>query len=47
MFDRQDGCEYVFIWKTSEACPIHKSTGALPFSTAALRTVGAAAEFSR
>lgn len=30
MFDRQDGCEYIFIWRTSEACPIQKNTGALP-----------------
>lgn len=28
MFDRIDGCEYVFIWRTSEACPIRKSQGA-------------------
>ncbi|XP_022048417.2 cation-independent mannose-6-phosphate receptor isoform X2 [Acanthochromis polyacanthus] len=27
MFDRKDGCEYVFIWRTSEACPIRKSQG--------------------
>uniref|UniRef100_A0A3Q4BKI1 Uncharacterized protein n=1 Tax=Mola mola TaxID=94237 RepID=A0A3Q4BKI1_MOLML len=27
MFDREDGCEYVFIWRTSEACPITKSKG--------------------
>ncbi|XP_070781683.1 cation-independent mannose-6-phosphate receptor [Enoplosus armatus] len=27
MFDRRDGCEYVFIWRTSEACPIRKSQG--------------------
>ncbi|XP_049445309.1 cation-independent mannose-6-phosphate receptor isoform X1 [Epinephelus fuscoguttatus] len=27
MFDREDGCEYVFIWRTSEACPIRKSQG--------------------
>lgn len=27
MFDRIDGCEYVFIWRTSEACPIRKSQG--------------------
>ncbi|KAK5852634.1 hypothetical protein PBY51_006486 [Eleginops maclovinus] len=27
MFDRLDGCEYVFIWRTSEACPIRKSKG--------------------
>lgn len=27
MFDREDGCEYVFIWRTSEACPIRKSRG--------------------
>ncbi|XP_054616857.1 cation-independent mannose-6-phosphate receptor [Dunckerocampus dactyliophorus] len=27
MFDRQDGCEYVFIWRTSEACPVRKSQG--------------------
>ncbi|MEQ2270167.1 hypothetical protein XENORESO_016520, partial [Xenotaenia resolanae] len=27
MFDRQDGCEYVFIWRTSEACPIRKVKG--------------------
>ncbi|KAG7219113.1 hypothetical protein INR49_019321 [Caranx melampygus] len=25
MFDRQDGCEYVFVWRTSEACPVRKS----------------------
>ncbi|XP_053300759.1 cation-independent mannose-6-phosphate receptor [Pleuronectes platessa] len=29
MFDRKDGCEYVFIWRTSEACPIRKSQGDL------------------
>ncbi|AWP20381.1 putative cation-independent mannose-6-phosphate receptor [Scophthalmus maximus] len=28
MFDRKDGCEYVFIWRTSEACPIKKAQGA-------------------
>ncbi|KAM4529814.1 cation-independent mannose-6-phosphate receptor [Fundulus diaphanus] len=27
MFDRQDGCEYVFVWRTSEACPVRKVTG--------------------
>ncbi|XP_056150610.1 cation-independent mannose-6-phosphate receptor [Lampris incognitus] len=27
VFDRQDGCEYVFIWRTSEACPVRKSQG--------------------
>ncbi|XP_072299395.1 cation-independent mannose-6-phosphate receptor [Eucyclogobius newberryi] len=27
MFDRTDGCEYVFVWRTSEACPIKKSQG--------------------
>ncbi|KAK2889903.1 cation-independent mannose-6-phosphate receptor [Channa argus] len=27
MFDRTDGCEYVFIWRTSEACPVKKSQG--------------------
>ncbi|KAK9531251.1 hypothetical protein VZT92_010686 [Zoarces viviparus] len=27
MFDRKDGCEYVFIWRTSEACPVRKSQG--------------------
>ncbi|XP_029281689.1 cation-independent mannose-6-phosphate receptor [Cottoperca gobio] len=27
MFDRKDGCEYVFVWRTSEACPIRKSKG--------------------
>ncbi|TWW69178.1 cation-independent mannose-6-phosphate receptor isoform X1 [Takifugu flavidus] len=27
MFDRIDGCEYVFIWRTSEACPVKKSQG--------------------
>ncbi|KAM6915608.1 cation-independent mannose-6-phosphate receptor [Xenentodon cancila] len=27
MFDRQDGCEYTFIWRTSEACPVTKSQG--------------------
>ncbi|MED6233865.1 hypothetical protein ATANTOWER_018009, partial [Ataeniobius toweri] len=27
MFDRQDGCEYAFIWRTSEACPIRKVKG--------------------
>ncbi|XP_030577044.1 cation-independent mannose-6-phosphate receptor isoform X2 [Archocentrus centrarchus] len=27
MFDRKDGCEYVFIWRTSEACPIRRSQG--------------------
>ncbi|XP_051500970.1 cation-independent mannose-6-phosphate receptor-like [Myxocyprinus asiaticus] len=27
MFDRRDGCEYVFIWRTSEACPIRRVQG--------------------
>lgn len=27
MFDRKDGCEYVFIWRTSEACPIRRVQG--------------------
>uniref|UniRef100_A0A667ZHY3 Insulin-like growth factor 2 receptor n=1 Tax=Myripristis murdjan TaxID=586833 RepID=A0A667ZHY3_9TELE len=27
VFDRKDNCEYVFIWRTSEACPITKSKG--------------------
>ncbi|KAI5090811.1 cation-independent mannose-6-phosphate receptor precursor [Silurus meridionalis] len=27
MFDRKDGCEYVFIWRTSEACPIKIAQG--------------------
>lgn len=27
VFDRKDGCEYVFIWRTSEACPVKKSQG--------------------
>ncbi|XP_024119822.2 cation-independent mannose-6-phosphate receptor [Oryzias melastigma] len=27
MFDRQGGCEYVFMWRTSEACPIRRSRG--------------------
>ncbi|XP_072542274.1 cation-independent mannose-6-phosphate receptor [Salminus brasiliensis] len=27
MFDRKDGCEYVFIWRTSEACPVKRVSG--------------------
>lgn len=27
MFDRTDGCEYVFVWRTSEACPIRTVQG--------------------
>ncbi|KAK0149277.1 Cation-independent mannose-6-phosphate receptor [Merluccius polli] len=27
VFDRQDGCEYVFLWRTDKACPITKSQG--------------------
>lgn len=27
MFDRKDGCEYVFIWRTSEACPVKRVQG--------------------
>lgn len=27
MYDRRDGCEYIFIWRTSKACPIRKSQG--------------------
>uniref|UniRef100_A0A8C7K6R9 Insulin-like growth factor 2 receptor n=1 Tax=Oncorhynchus kisutch TaxID=8019 RepID=A0A8C7K6R9_ONCKI len=27
VFDRQDGCEYVFIWRTSEACPLTSAQG--------------------
>ena len=29
VFDRLDGCEYVFVWRTSEACPLRKTQGAL------------------
>ncbi|XP_024912478.1 cation-independent mannose-6-phosphate receptor isoform X2 [Cynoglossus semilaevis] len=28
MFDRVAGCEYIFIWRTSEACPLKNSRGA-------------------
>ncbi|KAF5900285.1 cation-independent mannose-6-phosphate receptor-like, partial [Clarias magur] len=27
MFDLKDGCEYVFIWRTSEACPVKRVQG--------------------
>lgn len=27
MFDHTDGCEYVFVWRTSEACPVRRSQG--------------------
>ncbi|MBN3306457.1 MPRI protein, partial [Amia calva] len=27
VFERQDGCEYVFVWRTSEACPIRRAQG--------------------
>ncbi|KAL7888463.1 hypothetical protein AOLI_G00034370 [Acnodon oligacanthus] len=27
VFDRKDGCEYVFIWRTSEACPVTRVLG--------------------
>ncbi|XP_031437958.2 cation-independent mannose-6-phosphate receptor, partial [Clupea harengus] len=27
IFDRKDGCEYVFIWRTSEACPVQRVQG--------------------
>uniref|UniRef100_A0A673X9U3 Insulin-like growth factor 2 receptor n=1 Tax=Salmo trutta TaxID=8032 RepID=A0A673X9U3_SALTR len=27
VFDRQDGCEYVFMWRTSEACPLTSAQG--------------------
>ncbi|XP_061097950.1 cation-independent mannose-6-phosphate receptor [Conger conger] len=27
MFTQQDGCEYVFTWRTSEACPVHRVQG--------------------
>ncbi|KAJ8396206.1 hypothetical protein AAFF_G00020730 [Aldrovandia affinis] len=27
MFDQQNGCEYIFTWRTSEACPIHRVQG--------------------
>uniref|UniRef100_A0A8B9KQH5 Insulin-like growth factor 2 receptor n=1 Tax=Astyanax mexicanus TaxID=7994 RepID=A0A8B9KQH5_ASTMX len=27
IFDRKDGCEYVFVWRTSEACPVKRVTG--------------------
>ncbi|TRY58197.1 hypothetical protein DNTS_017408 [Danionella cerebrum] len=27
MFDRRDGCEFVFVWRTSEACPIKRVQG--------------------
>lgn len=29
MFDRKDGCEYVFIWRTSEACPVKRVQGTI------------------
>ncbi|CAN9507985.1 unnamed protein product [Ophioblennius macclurei] len=27
MLDRQDGCEFVFVWRTSEACPVRRAQG--------------------
>ncbi|XP_069811536.1 cation-independent mannose-6-phosphate receptor [Dendropsophus ebraccatus] len=27
MFQEQEGCEYVFLWRTSEACPVARSEG--------------------
>ncbi|XP_030627174.1 cation-independent mannose-6-phosphate receptor [Chanos chanos] len=27
VFDRKDRCEYVFIWRTSEACPVRREEG--------------------
>ncbi|XP_060722164.1 cation-independent mannose-6-phosphate receptor [Tachysurus vachellii] len=27
LFDRKDGCEYVFVWRTSEACAVKKAQG--------------------
>uniref|UniRef100_A0A4W4G3A2 Insulin-like growth factor 2 receptor n=1 Tax=Electrophorus electricus TaxID=8005 RepID=A0A4W4G3A2_ELEEL len=27
IFDRKDGCEYVFLWRTSEACPVKRVQG--------------------
>ncbi|XP_058881252.1 cation-independent mannose-6-phosphate receptor [Acipenser ruthenus] len=27
VFERTDGCEFVFIWRTSEACPVRRSQG--------------------
>ncbi|KAM4713477.1 cation-independent mannose-6-phosphate receptor [Anableps anableps] len=27
MFEHQEGCEYIFFWRTSEACPIRKVQG--------------------
>ncbi|XP_028676700.1 cation-independent mannose-6-phosphate receptor isoform X2 [Erpetoichthys calabaricus] len=27
LFQHQDGCEYVFIWRTSEACPVRRAQG--------------------
>ncbi|MGH0163075.1 UNVERIFIED_CONTAM: hypothetical protein FKN15_044134 [Acipenser sinensis] len=27
VYERKDGCEFVFIWRTSEACPVRRSQG--------------------
>uniref|UniRef100_A0A8C0J8H0 Insulin like growth factor 2 receptor n=1 Tax=Chelonoidis abingdonii TaxID=106734 RepID=A0A8C0J8H0_CHEAB len=27
MFQREDGCEFVFIWRTLAACPVHRAEG--------------------
>uniref|UniRef100_A0A8C5Q086 Insulin like growth factor 2 receptor n=1 Tax=Leptobrachium leishanense TaxID=445787 RepID=A0A8C5Q086_9ANUR len=27
IFQQQDGCEYVFLWKTPEACPVQRAEG--------------------
>ncbi|XP_029965640.1 LOW QUALITY PROTEIN: cation-independent mannose-6-phosphate receptor [Salarias fasciatus] len=27
MLDRQDGCEFVFVWRTPQACPVRKAQG--------------------
>lgn len=27
MFEQEDDCEFVFVWKTLAACPVHKAEG--------------------
>lgn len=27
MFEQEDDCEFVFVWRTLAACPVHKAEG--------------------
>lgn len=39
-FQLLNGCEYVFVWRTVEACPVLRAEGEAPAQAVSAATVG-------